>query len=217
MQVDGSVVDDPDWANVSDVARRRGVTRQAIHKRVKLFAGRGMLATRGEGRALRFHLPTFESLTADSHDPAQDLRNRHQIAAQNEESDSREGAKAPQAAPTRAAERPAFKEPSKPSAYDSASAREKNAKAELAEMLLAQKRGELVEARTLADAAVVVGTEIGQSVSSLKTKAGKLYAAGTTGGEEALHIELVGAVNAILTQVAESLAKLATPAAQKAD
>jgi len=214
MRAEASVVDDADWASVSDVARQRGVTRQAISKRVKHLSGRGELSTRGEGRALRFHLPTFDALTAASHDPAQDLRNRHQRLAAAEvdaEPQRTETAKDKRQTPVSAPEL------ANPSSYDAASAREKNAKAELAEMRLAQERGELVKVRDIEVAAVNAGTKIAQAVSAMKAKAGKLYAAAATGGEEALHIELVKAVNDVLKEIGDSMANLAALGAEESD
>jgi hypothetical protein len=215
MLADGSRVDDADWASVSDVARQRGVTRQAISKRVKALAGRGKLSTQGEGRNLRFHLPTFDALTAAAHDPAQDLRNRHQRSGSESESSSDEpsgeSAKEKRQRPVVA------QDLANSSSYDAASAREKNAKAELAEMRLAQERGELVKVRDIEVAAVNAGTKIAQAVSAMKAKAGKLYAAAATGGEEALHIELVKSVNDVLKEIGDSMATLAALGAEESD
>jgi hypothetical protein len=97
-----------------------------------------------------------------------------------------------------------------PSLYDDAAAREKNAKAAIAEMELAKRRGELVPARAVEAAAIKAATTIAQMLSSLKTKAGQLYAAGHKGGEEALHIVLVESINSVQTQIADAMANLAT-------
>jgi biotin operon repressor len=206
MRAEASVVDDADWASVSDVARQRGVTRQAISKRVKHLSGRGELSTRGEGRALRFHLPTFDALTAAAHDPAQDLRNRHQRSAVVEadaEPGRSEAAKDKRQTPASAPEL------ANSSSYDAASAREKNAKAELAEMELARRRAELVPAGELADAALQVATTIAQHVASLKRLAGKLYAAAHTGGEDAVQMILVEEVDRIIANSRRELMRLA--------
>lgn len=193
MRVDRNAVDD-DWRSITELASLRGVSKQAISKRVKALAARRELPVRGEGRSLRVHAPTFDQLCQATHDPAQDLRNRHQ--------------KASSPAPPPAEPDAAPKAAKAVSAYDDASTREKNARAELAEMQLAQRRGELLRARDIEHAAVEVGTAIAQRITALKTKAGQLYAAGATGGEDAVHVLLVEIVNATLTGVAESMSKL---------
>jgi hypothetical protein len=194
-------VDNDDWVAVSTIAERRGVTRQAISKRVGKLGAR--LPTRGVGRSLRVHLPTFEELAGESHDPAQDLRNRVQKRAAPVDDDAPRPSVAPAA-------------PREPSEYDSASAQKKRADAELAQMKLSQARGELVPVREIANAAVTCGTEIGQIVTGLKANAGKLYAA-SRGGEEALAICLTELTNAALGKVADSLAKLAARGAAESD
>jgi hypothetical protein len=77
-------------------------------------------------------------------------------------------------------------------------------------MELAKRRGELVPARAVEAAAIKAATTIAQMLSSLKTKAGQLYAAGHKGGEEALHIVLVESINSVQTQIADAMANLAT-------
>lgn len=195
----GAVDDSADWVAVSQIADRYRVTRQAVSKRVAKFREGGKLQTRGEGRNLRVHLPTYAALVAETHDPAQDLRNR---------SVKREDQEAPLAA-----------EPEKrldPVKFDEAAAREKNAKAALAEMQLAQKRGELIPAREIERAAIEAGTSIAQAVNAIKSNSGKLYAA-AKGGEEALHIELLAAVNAALGTIGDAMAKLAARGASETD
>ncbi|WP_330082464.1 hypothetical protein [Methylocystis iwaonis] len=197
----GAVDDSADWVAVSQIADRYRVTRQAVSKRVAKFREGGKLQTRGEGRNLRVHLPTYVALVAETHDPAQDLRNR---------AVKREDQEAPLAASA---------EPEKrldPVKFDEAAAREKNAKAALAEMQLAQKRGELVPAREIERAAIEAGTSIAQAVNAIKSSSGKLYAA-AKGGEEALHIELLAAVNAALGTIGDAMAKLAARGASETD
>ena len=185
-------VDDGDWVSVSDLARKRGVSRQAISKRVKALAGR--LATRGEGKSFRFHRPTFERIAA-AHDPAQDIRNRRSKANRIEGPS--------EARSVGAADQPA------PNGYDDAATREKMAKAELAAMELARKRAELVLARDIEGAAIKVATTIAQHIVALKSKAGQLYAAGHKGGEKAIQVVLTEAVDSILRNVSDAMRKLA--------
>lgn len=185
---------DVDWISVSQLAEMRSVSRQAISKRVKHLANAGKISVRGSGRNLRVHRPTFEQVTAATHDLAQDLRNRNQRPAA-------------ELAPPAEPELPSAQAPSD---YDQASTRQKNAQAAIAEIELARRRGELVPAKELEAASITVATNIAQHVSAIKTKSGQLYAAGRTGGEEAVHVLLVETVNAVLANIAELMSAFAT-------
>jgi hypothetical protein len=193
--------DEADWVSMKRLAELRGVSQQAVSKRVAGFMSRGLLEPRRVGKEKLVHLPTFDALAAAAHDPAQDLRNRHQRSGSGNDSDA-ESSKDPQA-----------KAPKPPLAnsasYDAASAREKNAKAELAEMELARRRAELVPAGELADAALQVTTTISQHIVSLKRLAGKLYAAAHTGGEDAVQMILVEEVDRIIANSRRDLMRLA--------
>lgn len=216
MTVEAARNDDADWVSVSNLARERGVSQPAISKRIKALSEAGQLTTRQSGRRVLIHRPTFEALAAAAHDPAQDLRNRHQRGASASDDSPRELVEQSELLKPAASVETA-KKPPKPSAYDDASTREKNAKAQLAEMQLAQKRSELIPVRDIEVAAIEAGTKIAQAVSSLKAKAGRFYAAGATGGEEALHVELVQSVNETLKEIGDSMAQLATLGAEESD
>lgn len=205
MQGDDLSVDEKDWASVSQIASMRGVARQAISKRAKKFRASGELPTRGDGKSLLLHLPTFEALAAQTHDPAQDLRNRNaahrtgrSVLVEDGDSTSR------------------FQSHTETVKFTDAAAREKNAKADLAEIRLAQQRGELIPAREIERAAIEAGTSIAQAFAALKSQSGKLYAA-SKGGEEALHIEHVGMINAAISSVGEAMAKLASRSTSETD
>lgn len=194
----GSVDETGDWVAVSALAERYGVSRQAVSKRVGKFTDKGQLPTRGAGKSLRIHLPTYAQLVSASHDPAQDLRNRN--VKRLEAAD----------------DALLIDAPPQQQKFNDAAAREKNAKAQLAEMQLAQKRGELVPVREIEAAAIETGTKIAQRLSAMKASAGKLYAA-SKGGEEALHIELLAMVNATIVGVGEDMAQLAARGATESD
>jgi hypothetical protein len=186
--------DDGDWVSVTDLAQARGVSHQAISKRVRSLKRRGNLPTRRDGKAVLIHRPTFDALAAASHDPAQDLRNR---------------AKPPQIVPAKEVTETVATAIGAPQAgaYDDAAAREKNAKAAMAEIELERRRGELVRARDLEDAAAVVGTAVSQRLAGLKALAGQLYAA-SKGGEDALRVMLAEKVAEIQRAIAEDMQKL---------
>lgn len=197
--------DEDDWISVKRLAAIRGVSHQAVSKRVAFFMRKGLLQTRRLGKEKLVHRPTFDTLAAASHDPAQDLRLRHVKGAPPAEPLDplgEAGSKGDRGAP------PAPVGHTSKAHYDDASAREKNAKAELAEMELASRRGELVPARELADAAVQVATTIAQHIAALKQIGGRLYAAAQAGGEDAVRVILCEEVDRVTNAVRDGLWKL---------
>jgi hypothetical protein len=203
----GEKADQEDWVSVKRLAAIRGVTHQAVSKRVAGFMARGLLEPRRVGKEKLVHLPTFDSLAAASHDPAQDLRLRHakgdpqratgeSIEAESAPNDDQGGLPAPLGRHGQ-------------SAYDDASTREKNAKAAMAEMELARRRAELVPASELADAALKVATTIAQHVAALKQIGGKLDAASKAGGEEAVRLILLEEIDRVTGAIRDGLLKLA--------
>lgn len=198
--------DQEDWVSVKRLAAVRGVSHQAVSKRVAFFVGRGLLQARRCGKEKLVHKPTFDALATASHDPAQDLRLRHVKGDQQlgtvESIEAGIDLRRNQGDPQSPADR------SSKSAYDDASAREKNAKAELAEMELARRRGELVPACELADATAQVATTIAQNIAALKRICGKLYAAAQAGGEDAVRLTLSDEVDLVTEAVRQGLAKL---------
>ncbi|PPD10273.1 MAG: hypothetical protein CTY36_00330 [Methylocystis sp.] len=204
--------DDADWVSVTELARERGVSHQAISKRVRALAKRGQLPTQQQGKTVLVHRPSFDALAAASHDPAQDLRNRHQRSTSaNDDRPSDLLAKS-EVLKLDAAAAEQAREPTKPSAYDDASTREKHARAALAEIQLAQKSGELVPARELAGAVSEVGAAIMQHVKRLTSNSGKFYAAAIGGGEEALRVELEQYASQQLADIRASMRALAANA-----
>jgi hypothetical protein len=67
-------VNDGIWLSVSDVASLRGVTKQAISKRLLALAGK--ITTRRDGNRLLINVAEFDRVTGAETDPAQALRNR---------------------------------------------------------------------------------------------------------------------------------------------
>lgn len=187
-----------DWVAVSALAERYGVSRQAVWKR--LANHRQKVPTRGERKSLRVHAPTYAQLVAETLDPAQELRNRN----------VKPSARRPDPSP----EPIAIEPPPEPSRFNDAAAREKNAKAELAEMQLAEKRGELVPAREIEAAAIEAGAKIRQSVEAMRARAGQLYAA-SKGGEEAVQIELNFIVAATAGAIGDAMAALVSLAEER--
>lgn len=63
------------WLSVSDLARARSVSKQAISKRMAAFAGK--VPSQRKGRELLIQVDAFDRAVGDDTDPAQDLRNRN--------------------------------------------------------------------------------------------------------------------------------------------
>lgn len=205
LTVDGCV---DDWQAPSAVAADLGITKQAVSKQVAKFGAR--LPRRGAGRGLRIHRPTFDELRRAAHDPAQDLRNRHQVSGVPR-------APAPRA---EAATVLPFEPPAEPRAprggdktsYDEAAARHMQARADLAEMDAARKRGELLPVAEVEAAMGVVAERIGAAIGTLKGKAADLYAASQSGGESGLQRRLSQLVDDTLRGVHEALSETAAEA-----
>lgn len=68
------------WMSVSDVADRRGVSKQAISKRLKALGGR--VSTRKDGNRLLVNIAEYDKVIGAETDPAQELRNRELPARQ---------------------------------------------------------------------------------------------------------------------------------------
>jgi DNA-binding transcriptional MocR family regulator len=202
----GEKADQEDWVSVKRLAAIRGVSHQAVSKRVAGFMARGLLEPRRVGKEKLVHLPTFDALAAASHDPAQDLRLRHAKGdPQRATGESIEDASAPN---DDQGGLPAPLGRHGQSDYDAASTREKNAKAAMAEMELARRRGELVPVNELADAGVQVATTIAQHVAALKQISGKLYAASQAGGEDAVRLILLEEIDRVTEAIRDALLKL---------
>lgn len=62
------------WMSVSEIAAARGVSKQAVSKRLAHFEGR--VGTRKDGAKLMVNVAEYDRVTGAETDPAQDLRNR---------------------------------------------------------------------------------------------------------------------------------------------
>jgi hypothetical protein len=63
------------WMSLSAVAAAKGVSKQAISKRVMAYVTKGLLQTRRVGREIQINLEDFERVASEVTDPAQQLRN----------------------------------------------------------------------------------------------------------------------------------------------
>lgn len=109
------------WVSLTEAAGIKGVSKQAISKRLERLSGR--VATRREGQRLLFNLAEYDRVTGAETDPAQALRNR---AAAGEE--------------------PAARKPGETAqlAFSVHRAKRENYEAELARLKLDEQLGKLV-------------------------------------------------------------------------
>lgn len=63
------------WVSVAELARLKGVSKQAVHKRVNRLAAEGLVSTRKQGRELHVNVAEFDRAVGETTDPAQALRN----------------------------------------------------------------------------------------------------------------------------------------------
>lgn len=184
----------------------RGVSKQAISKRVAKFVAGGQLRTRKEGRALLVHVPTYDALADDTFDPAQELRNRHQKTRAAAEP-------APELPPDDARARPdtlsARRQSESKSEYDLAKTRQANAQASLAEIELRRRAGDLCDAAEVAAAAASVADLIANALGAITANASKIYSAGRTGGEAAVMIACQSLEAAIRRDITAALLNIA--------
>ncbi len=68
------------WRSLSEIAELKGVSTQAISKRVKKFRAEGLLQVRQDGSKIKVNLVEFDRLIGATTDPAQALRNPGGIA-----------------------------------------------------------------------------------------------------------------------------------------
>ncbi len=62
------------WISVSEVAAARGVSKQAVHQRLKKLNGK--VSTKTEGRQMLMNIAEYDRAVDADTDPAQALRNR---------------------------------------------------------------------------------------------------------------------------------------------
>lgn len=119
------------WASQAEIARIKGVSRQAVSKRVAALKAEGKLQTKdGPAGAVLVNVAQFDFATGEAGDPAKELGNESRDAIEDD-------APAPSAGgdPT----------------YRDAATREKQYRADLLELQVKQQLGELVPVAKLAD------------------------------------------------------------------
>ncbi|MBA5779516.1 winged helix-turn-helix transcriptional regulator [Stappia sp. F7233] len=79
MTTEPLTVDGPDadgvWLSIAAIARQKGVSKQAVSKRVARYVEDGLLETRRAGRETHVNLVVYDRLVGEMTDPAQELRN----------------------------------------------------------------------------------------------------------------------------------------------
>ena len=64
-----------EWVSIADLARLKGISKQAVSKRVKRLADEKLIEVRPHGRELHVNLAQFDKAVGETTDPAQALRN----------------------------------------------------------------------------------------------------------------------------------------------
>lgn len=129
------------WLSVSDLASAKGVSKQAISKRLSAFAGR--VPTRKDGVRLMVDVAAFDQITGAETDPAQALRNRDVNLNAGAGLPFAESAPVQKSAGARSQE-----------AFSVFRAKREQHEAALAELVLEEKRGKLVRVQEVEDAMV---------------------------------------------------------------
>lgn len=126
-----------DWLTISDLARERGVSKQAISKRLKGFGAN--VTTRREGQGVLVDVAAYDKACGQNTDPAQALRNLSQTQRSAEIDDTSRTA-APNSAPSQGSDVQALK------IYSVQRARQASFDADLTKLKLEKESGRWIEA-----------------------------------------------------------------------
>lgn len=122
------------WLSVSDLGRVRGVSKQAISKRLAAFGGK--VPVQRKGRELLVEVASYDKAAGEDTDPAQALRNSNAPPSRTDPS-----------APTFAEPRPAQTQDGLAAkVYSTQRARRENYNADLSKLKLERESGRWIEA-----------------------------------------------------------------------
>lgn len=151
------------WLSVSEAAAARGVSKQAISKRLKSLGGR--VATRHEGRQLLLNIAEFDRITGAETDPAQALRNRHLDRGDDGAAGAGRGMAPPGPAP-----QPPRAGDAATEVYSQQKARQTAYAAEMARLDLEERTGKLVTVAAATDAMVRCGSAMVRVIDQLPSR-----------------------------------------------
>lgn len=175
--------DDSVWVTVGELARIKGVKHPAISKRLKRLAADGLIEVRKEGRATKVRLAEWDHVTGERSDPSRTLSPSSDDAVDDA---------------------PASTDPS----YAKEAAREKRYKAELAEMEVRRRRGELCEVALVGRRAAEASEVLVRAIDHLSTAADDLATAFSRNGVSGLRAALKSKAAEIRTLVADSMSQI---------
>lgn len=179
------------WLSISDLAKRKGLSKQALAERVARFEAAGKVATRpGAGRAKLVNVAEFDRAAGEIGDLA-----REQGAA------TRRAAVIPP--PPTAPPRPL--DPDAP-VYTVEQARNMAYKAELARLELEERQGKIVSVDVVRAAALKAGEEIVRVLERLPQAADDLAVALTKEGSHGVRLALKRVGIAMRNDIAAALA-----------
>jgi DNA-binding IscR family transcriptional regulator len=169
------------WLSISDVAREKNVTRQAIAKRVDALVEAGKLETRpGPAGTKLVNLAQYDLAVGEVGDAAREL----------------------------GAETKADDEPSSNPAYRDHQAREKQYSADLKFLELQQRLGKLVEREDVERAADEAGELLVAVVDRLPTHAERIAAAVGKDGPSGARVALKEIAREVRTALADAIGRL---------
>lgn len=175
-----------DWVSLSRLAEMRGVSRQAVSKRIKRLKGEGHQITRGAGRSLEVSVAAYDQACGDTGDA------HKQRAADTARS--------------------RIAEPGGSSGkLSEAQARKVAHEADLRALELAGKRGNVVPIKGphgIEQALVEVAGAMLRRISRLPNIAADVAAAAANGGEFAVRKALREEMRAIQTGISDAMARL---------
>jgi DNA-binding MarR family transcriptional regulator len=179
------------WLTISELAKREGVGKPTISERVKRLEADGLVKSKpGRGRQKLVNLAQYLVATNKAGDAAK------QLAA-----DTRAEADAPQPP-----------EPGGDPTYRAAQTRRAQLDADLKEIELAQKRGELLPVADIEDAAGKFAEAIVRVLDRIPTRADEIAAAVGRDGTTGARAKLKEIVRDLRTAVAESVTLIAAGA-----
>ena len=180
--------------SVSDLAKMKGVSQQAISKRLRRLMEDGLITPRHEGGRTLVNLAAWDSVTNEVTDPAK-------IVAR----DTAALMKPRRAAETADPAEGALRDPT----YTQQQARKAGYDADLKEIELRRLQGELREVDDIRASTIKVGEIVVRELDQLPSFADDIAAAFAKGGIPALRDELKRRCRAMRETIVRSLADLA--------
>lgn len=143
------------WMSVSEAADQRGVSKQAISKRLKGLEGR--VSTKKDGQKLLINMAEYDRVTQAETDPSQALRNRALPPRDPRQGPAAVSGPAPEPRPQDLAQRVFSTQRAKRESYEAESAR----------LDLEERLGKLLPVKDVEDAMVRCATAIIRLIDAL--------------------------------------------------